>query len=240
MKLVDIFQILIFSPLLGLWVFGLSTGIAYKYGKLLKLRLLVYLRYLILPLASLLVLGLFHAWVRWYPRIYYFLPLSIMIAGSLALGVDIIARGFGKTGKWLLLTLSMGFALNYMIGGYNQWRKGIYPWQYDMYQAAYWLAGNTQSTERSGAFNSGIIRYYSGRKVVNLDGVVNPMAFRAIRSYKLGEYIKNNGIKYIVDWEYSLNQYRPFMGQPLVLERIEEKRSSYSFKNTWVCVYRVK
>jgi hypothetical protein len=53
-----------------------------------------------------------------------------------------------------------------------------------------------------GSFQSGIIGFFSGRDVVNLDGKVNPEAYEAIRRRRLHEYIRKQNIAYIVDWDW--------------------------------------
>jgi len=53
-----------------------------------------------------------------------------------------------------------------------------------------------------GSFQSGIIGFFSGRDVVNLDGKVNPEAYEAIRTRRLHEYIRRKNITYIIDWDW--------------------------------------
>ncbi len=56
-----------------------------------------------------------------------------------------------------------------------------------------------------GCFQSGILGYYSNRRVVNLDGVVNQEALAAMKGNRLGEYVAREGITYIADWAYVLD-----------------------------------
>ncbi|HWL94985.1 MAG TPA: hypothetical protein VNT79_15805 [Phycisphaerae bacterium] len=46
-----------------------------------------------------------------------------------------------------------------------------------VYAAAKWLEKNTHPRETAAAWNAGIIGFYSGRRVVNLDGYVNSVSF---------------------------------------------------------------
>ncbi len=60
-----------------------------------------------------------------------------------------------------------------------------------------------------GAFQSGALAYYApDRSVVNLDGVVDGQAERAIRNGQLGEYARSRGVTYFVDWPFN---YRAFV-----------------------------
>jgi hypothetical protein len=53
--------------------------------------------------------------------------------------------------------------------------------------------------EPVGSFNSAIIAYVNDRPIVNLDGVVNEDAVRAIRAGNLAGYLRSRKIRYIVD-----------------------------------------
>ncbi len=64
-----------------------------------------------------------------------------------------------------------------------------------------WINEETAPEDIIGSFNAGIYGYYSRRRVVNLDGVINDNAYRAIRAGTLLSYIEAEGIRYIVDWE---------------------------------------
>ena len=52
--------------------------------------------------------------------------------------------------------------------------------------------------ERFGATDSGTIGFFCAHPVVNLDGVVNPEAARAIARGKLDSYIQSQGIRYLL------------------------------------------
>jgi hypothetical protein len=52
--------------------------------------------------------------------------------------------------------------------------------------------------ERFGATDSGTIGFFCAHPVVNLDGVVNPEAARAIARGKLDSYVESQGIRYLL------------------------------------------
>lgn len=78
------------------------------------------------------------------------------------------------------------------------------PHRLNMLEAARWLAENTDPEARVGSFNAGIIGYFSGRTVINLDGVVNKEAYEARRDGRLMDYVQSKGICYLVDLQRAL------------------------------------
>jgi len=63
-----------------------------------------------------------------------------------------------------------------------------------------------------GSFNSGKLGYYSERRVINLDGVVNNRAWVAIREKRLWDYMRREGIDYLVDSPRYVKEFAPFCG----------------------------
>jgi hypothetical protein len=56
-----------------------------------------------------------------------------------------------------------------------------------------------------GAFQSGVIGYFSARDVVNLDGKVNEGAAEALRLRRTDDYVVARGIDFVMDWDPILN-----------------------------------
>src|SRR4029079_11078160 len=66
-----------------------------------------------------------------------------------------------------------------------------------------------------GAFNAGIVSYFSGRPTVNLDGAMNASAIDAVRERRLGEYIRASGITHLADVESQIQgDLDAFAGEP--------------------------
>jgi hypothetical protein len=76
-------------------------------------------------------------------------------------------------------------------------------------------------TARIGAFNSGVIAFYSVHPCANLDGVVSYGAFRAIEGRALDKYIRENDIKFIIDRNIDFNRYEAAAGLSLDRKRLE-------------------
>ncbi len=66
-------------------------------------------------------------------------------------------------------------------------------------KAALWLRDNTPRDAVVGSWNAGIISYYSQRRVVNLDGLVNSWDYFQRAQYDLCRYWEENGIAFVAD-----------------------------------------
>jgi hypothetical protein len=55
-----------------------------------------------------------------------------------------------------------------------------------------------------GAWNAGIISYFSEKNIINIDGLTNDGAFPYIRSNSLMSYIKEHDIQYLLDYQVML------------------------------------
>jgi Dolichyl-phosphate-mannose-protein mannosyltransferase len=66
-----------------------------------------------------------------------------------------------------------------------------------------------------GAFQSGALTYYGRPRiaVVNLDGVVDGNAARAIRERRLGGYARSRGVTHFADWPFNYQAFRFFGGE---------------------------
>ena len=79
------------------------------------------------------------------------------------------------------------------------------------YNLAPTLKQNLPEGSRIGAFNAGILSYFSsGVQIVNLDGLVNNAVYPYLTTRSLSTYIKEQGIDYIVDFRSFLKYYSPF------------------------------
>lgn len=81
--------------------------------------------------------------------------------------------------------------------------KAPWPHQKFMYQAGEYLR-KYPLPERIGAWNAGIINYYQGGSVINIDGLVNNDIYEYAIQNNLKEYIINHSIRYIIDFESML------------------------------------
>jgi len=198
-------------PLVGpiLWLFAVAgLAVAWKRGNRSGLWACVP------TTAAALGLVMVHTLVRWYPRPWYFITSAHALSVGLGAGVVELAAAWPG---WQRLALTAGIvALSVVIvwSGVSIWHVGLYPWQDRMLEAADWIGHNVPEGEMVGSLNAGLYAYYSGRTVVNLDGVVNPAAYAAIRARRLMAYMQEIGIRYFVDFDHALDEeYGVFMGE---------------------------
>ncbi len=167
------------------------------------------LKALSIPLLGVGAILLAHAFGRWFLRAWYYVPVAFALAlltGPLVSHVSTIIESRSKVlQKALDSLIILTILLFLLVQGTRLWERGLYPWQEDMYRAAIWIAENTEPGDRVGAFNAGLLAYYSGRTVVNLDGVVNAEAVEALKDRRLMSLIEAERIKYLFDWHASIN-----------------------------------
>jgi hypothetical protein len=84
----------------------------------------------------------------------------------------------------------------------------------DLYDMALWLRDNTHADAVIGSLNAGILGYFSQRTVVNLDGVVNDEALRALESCTLPLYAARRGVDLYVDLDGAVESFVARFGPP--------------------------
>lgn len=164
---------------------------------------------LLAPATGILAGLLVHTAVRWWFREWYLAPAGWLTALFLGLALA-YARDAGErlVGARVAAPLVYaGFALlcATLLGPQHSdaWRGTAFH-RVQQLEAARWLEAETEPGVRVGAFNAGILGYFSGRTVVNLDGAVNAEAYRARRANRLAYYILDRRLDYLVDWRGTL------------------------------------
>ncbi len=77
------------------------------------------------------------------------------------------------------------------------------PW----WNAIAWVKEHTPSDAVFAMTDSGFFGYFSERRTVNLDGVINSYAFQeALRDGTLGTFLKSAGVQYVVDYEVPVSE----------------------------------
>ena len=72
-------------------------------------------------------------------------------------------------------------------------------WRAYVYDTALWVRDNTPKDTIVGMKDCGVLGYFSRRRVVNLDGVVNNLEFQeALRDKALGAYLRAKGVNLLV------------------------------------------
>ncbi len=145
---------------------------------------------LVLGLAAIVAL---HWAIRWYPRDYYVAPLVVGAAAAMA-----------RFRRWRTLLLVAAIA---QIADVRRLGPEPLSGQRQMETAGRCLHDVLPPGERVGSFNSGIVTFHAAVvseplervPVVNLDGVVDARSFRALRGRRLGEWLDEQRIRFVLD-----------------------------------------
>lgn len=115
-------------------------------------------------------------------------------------------------------------------------------WGDSYIRAAERVAELTPAGSRIGAFNAGIQGAWAtgSRRVINLDGVINHSALEALRDMKLNEYVRAQGIGWIVDHDMTVSFYER-AGAVGLRERMElvERIEILGRPEAWLGIWRV-
>ena len=197
----------------------------------------------VIALAALIVV---HAALRWYLRSWYFMIVVPLAALALAvLLTPYLERGRRWGGLALLGVVSALLLAGFAYRGVNDWDRGLYFCPNDTLSGSAWLQRNLTDGERVGAFNAGLLGYFSHRPVVNLDGSVNQSIFAAIQERELLRYVQRERITYLVDSPYFLDSaFRLYWGDGIEtitgqLQPVAEFAACPSYPWGTTVVYRV-
>ena len=156
------------------------------------------------------LVGKYTIYGRWY-----FIPQFLLICIGGGMLVQVLVQGLTRWARlagriatvvaaaaivvWFaragLLSVSLVHALDrpYNRGNFLQTR----------YDVAIWMKESLPEDAVCASFNAGQLGYFSDRRVVNLDGLVNNDELLAWHEEKkpLVEYLDAQGVQYVVDWE---------------------------------------
>lgn len=154
-------------------------------------------------IAGVVILFLYHAGVRHFVRGWYNAPVLLTLTLLFCLLVDTLdINRFARLHKVLFFIAVAALLIFYSPYRYTKVPADLHP--DDRVAVANWLRLNTTPHALIGAANAGIMGYYSDRRVVNLDGVVNESAFRARINNQLQAYIRDSQIDYLADHKGSI------------------------------------
>jgi hypothetical protein len=118
--------------------------------------------------------------------------------------------------------LGSGFVIAGLLLGLRLWLNMpvFYPWQPDVYSSQVRFESLVRSEGLIGSFNAGIPAYFSGRTIVNLDGLVNDTVYRHWQARTFERYLYEQGITHIIDEQEALARARRFISSELTLTPI--------------------
>jgi len=145
-----------------------------------------------------------HAVQFWYTA-HCVVPV-IIICGVTIKGIHAAFRGCAQP----LMLAAVAVVIS-ATGGRLLLGHPFMPWQSQMYLAGLALKGSPCEF-RAGSWNAGIINYYQGGTVVNLDGLVNHDILSYVRQGRLMQYLREKGIDCVADFVCAI--YDPRYGIP--------------------------
>jgi len=148
-----------------------------------------------------------------HPELRYLLPFSIVTILVVLISVG-HARTEGSRRRRLAVAWVAGGVLlfNSLASGadawlHNQGATTTHALHGGLHDMAQWISRHTAPDTVVGAWNSGILGFYSGRTVVNLDGLVNVDAVRAMRARALSAYLDQRRVQYLVDLPWQIRMF---------------------------------
>ncbi|MCP4539563.1 MAG: hypothetical protein GY832_20705 [Chloroflexi bacterium] len=138
------------------------------------------------------------------------LPIYRVAGGDaeLALRLSLSLGALFSTGAILLLGVAVAWGQAWRDFG----QRGRYWFQVDQLAAARWIAANTPEGDVVGSWTAGIYGYFSQRRVVNLDGVVNWDAIHAYQTRDLYDYMREQRIWWLLDFDEFVGNFTRFFG----------------------------
>lgn len=139
----------------------------------------------------------------------------------------------------LMIVLFSIFVFSGMVSDQN-FHLGKYKNQKEMMVVSKWMKQNLPKTAIIGSWNSGIFGYFSERKVINLDGLINNDILKYLKSNSLYNYMKKRKINYIIDYTVMLYWQEKYFGKSLKEISLAQDTT---FSGTWqlsdISVWRI-
>jgi hypothetical protein len=161
-----------------------------------------------------------NASIRWSVRTWYFIPLNIFIVLGLAWLLEKLREG-GNVKAWFVIPVCI-LTLGLFFINWNRNLQNVSESQVVHLRMAEWLDQNVPANAIVGIFNAGIVGYFSNHPVDDIDGLVDTQAERALEARQLWQYIIDNKITYVSDWDVYFNyRYKSFFGTPNYMSHLK-------------------
>jgi hypothetical protein len=158
---------------------------------------------------------------NWYTG-NYILTMFILSAGTLRYLQNPRQARIGPTTIVASCIVSITFVLNilstYPVNAHAPW-----PHQQVMLEAGKYLNRSSLSG-RVGAWNAGILGYYQGGTVVNIDGLVNNDIYPYAVNNRLPSYLEEKDVRYVIDFQMMFSpgfRQRGGYDDPFFLEKLK-------------------
>ncbi len=141
----------------------------------------------------------------------------------------------------LLILVSSYQMVSHYWGGETQYPDWKVSTNDHRYRAAIWISENLPKDAIIGSWNAGVIGYYSGRHIVNLDGLINGWDLVPyLKDRNLAGYIRDEKIEYLCDtnWELETQGGKGLQSQLKLTPVYKQPMSRYLQQNFYV--YKVE
>ena len=142
--------------------------------------------------------------LNWVIFPWYFITYSLFVSLAVCLPVKYFLSGKNlRTGELIYLTITVFISFYWGIKIFKFYLTDHKVlggnWNIESYNASQWAKRNTGTGDVFAMKDAGHFGFFSGRKVINLDGLVNNFDYQdVLRKKELNSYLKDNEVKYIV------------------------------------------
>jgi hypothetical protein len=175
-------------------VISLSLLVTLLFSLRIVKKMNVYVLYSIL-------LILFYNLYLWGINIRYLTPVIPLLIILVSYGIYNLVIKIKKSDN-LVAAVFVLFLLALFVNGMKQWEMGYSSWQTEIYDDALWLKTNTNPNDIIASFNAGAYMFFSDRRIINLDGVVNFDAIKALENKSIINYMKSENATIWIDSFY--------------------------------------
>jgi len=128
---------------------------------------------------------------------YYYVPLVLAVPVSFVLSKI-------PSGRWQNYCYGAGTVILMILVVFNvserYGRMFQSNFRSNLYEASLWAHHHSEEQDIFAMADAGIFGYFSRRRTINLDGVVNDFSYqRALKEKRLASYLKENQVKYLMD-----------------------------------------
>lgn len=145
---------------------------------------------------------LFMKWAtfRWH-FVWYALVTSIVMVVPLQ---ALQARWGARSPRWAALAIGLLFVFGGMLEvTRKEGASNVYDWHRAVYDAALWTRVHVPEDAVMAMHDAGAFGYFCGRRVINLDGVVNTMGYQdTLRDGRWSDYLSRHGVRYLVKHDF--------------------------------------
>ncbi|PJZ24065.1 hypothetical protein CH352_18080 [Leptospira hartskeerlii] len=129
--------------------------------------------------------------------------INVWYSSNLIVPIGIVLAALGNfLFRKRLLIPAVLILSGYLYVGKTKFLSSRWPHQIGMLKAGLFL--KEKKFAKVGAWNAGIISYFSKASVVNIDGLANDGVFSFVKGNTLFDYLKSNKIDYLIDYEEML------------------------------------